>query len=394
MQKASMSQIISLGLAIFSMLFGAGNLMYPLMVGMTAGKYTVFGMFGFLLSAVCLPLLGLITMIFFDGDYKAFFRRLGNNMGNIFIGGCMLIIGPVIAIPRITTLSHIMIAPFIPIPFLQQEGFASSFVFALIFLGVTFLATFRESKIIDVLGKVISPLLVISLAIIIIKGLFTAETAVATDQTALTAFTSNFIRGYETLDLLGGIFFASIVITLLKVMYGSNYDPRTSAKVGLQAGFIGTGILALIYIGMSFLGMYHGHGMQNLHAGELFRVISFNVLGFKGSFIIGTAVLMACLSTAIALSATVADYLQKTLFHGKISFIMALTTTLLACIPLSIFGLGKVLALTGGPLVYIGTPVIITLTCCNLAYKLWNFQLVKIPVLITFIGAVISYYAL
>jgi len=389
-----MAQIFSLGLAIFSMLFGAGNLMYPLLVGMTAGKYTLFGMLGFLLSAVCLPLLGLITMIFFDGDYKAFFRRLGTTTGNILIGICMLIIGPGIAIPRITTLSHTMIAPFIPVPLLQQENVISSLIFALIFLGVTFLATFRESKIIDVLGKIISPLLVLSLIIIIFKGIFMAETMVPTDNTALTAFTSNFIRGYETLDLLGGIFFASIVITLLKVMYGSYYDQKTSAKVGLQAGFIGTGVLALIYIGMSLLGMYHGHNLQQLHAGELFRVISFHVLGFQGSLIIGTAVLMACLSTAIALGATVADYFQKTICRHTISFVTALALTLLACVPLSIFGLAKVLALTGGPLVYIGTPVIIALTVCNLAYKLCEFQPVKIPVFVTFICAIISYYAM
>src|SRR5439155_12268350 len=153
-----------IGLAIFSMLFGAGNLIYPLLVGIQSGKLTPIGMFGFLLTATLLPLLGLIAMILFDGNYRAFFHRIGHVPGEFLICISMLIIGPGICIPRITTLSHIMVAPFLPIPLLQEFTPFSSFVFALIFLSITFFATYKESRIIDLLGKVISPLLLLSLA--------------------------------------------------------------------------------------------------------------------------------------------------------------------------------------------------------------------------------------
>ncbi len=389
--KITRTHIISIALAIFSMLFGAGNLIYPLAVGRDAGPLTFFGMLGFLITSVFLPLAGLIGMILFNGDYKPFFNRLGKIPGALLILASMLIIGPVIAIPRIVTLSHTMIAPFIPLAFLQSINTYSSFVFGLIFLGITFLAAFRENKIVDILGKFIAPALLISLIVIITQGIFSATTATTAISDAFSLFKTNFIRGYETLDLLGTIFFTSIVITILKNTFGTEYKPHALAAIGFQAGTIGVALLGFVYIGMSILGAFHGHGLAEAHAGELFRAISFNVLGSGGAAIIGTAVLMACLSTSIALSAVVAEYTQHTIFNDKISYVLALITILLASLPLSTFGLGSVLALTAGPIVYIGYPILIVLTFCNIGYKLFGFEPVKLPVLATLIIATITY---
>jgi LIVCS family branched-chain amino acid:cation transporter len=384
--------IITVGLAIFSMFFGAGNLLYPLMVGMHAGNQNFFGMMGFIITAVCLPLIGLIAMILYDGNYTTFFGRLGTTVGHFAVLICMLVIGPVIAIPRIVTLSHTMIAPFLPMPLLQSINPTSSFLFAFIFLGITFLATYRENRIVDLLGQVISPLLVLSLLIIIIKGLMNAETAIAVTVNPWQAFKINFIRGYETLDLLGGIFFSSIVIHILKNNTGGlvGFNQNRLAIIGLKAGTLGAGLLALVYIGMSILSMYHAHGL--VPTGNLFRVIAYRILGTQGAFIIGTAVLMACFSTAIALAAVVGEYLHISIFKRKVSYTASLLFVLICSLPLSTFGLDKVLALTAGPLIYIGYTSLITLTFCNIAYKLFDFKPVKIPVTVTFIIASISYF--
>ncbi len=391
MKQITKSHIISAGLAIFSMLFGAGNLIYPLMVGQESGNLVFFGMFGFLLTAVILPVAGLIGIILFDGDYQTFFKRLGEIPGELLLGACMLVIGPIVAIPRITTVSHIMIAPFIPFAFLQQITIGSSFVFALLFLGITFLATFRENKIIDVLGNYISPALLISLTIIIVWGLITAQQPVVSSDTAFNLFKINLIRGYETLDLLGTIFFASIVLSILKQNVGIGYNAHKLAMVGCKAGLLGVSLLGLVYIGMSLLGTFHAHGLIYANAGELFRGITFSILGRHGAAVIATAVLMACLSTSIALSAVVAEYVQK-IVGNRINFVSTLLLTLLACMPLSTFGLGQVLALTKGPIVYIGYPIIIVITFCNIAYKLVGFKPIKMPVLITLIATLISYW--
>lgn len=384
MKKILQSDIVSIGLAIFSMFFGAGNLIYPIKVGMNAGQYNCYAIAGFLLTAVLLPLFGLIAMILFDGNYKAFLFRLGKIPGYLLLIACMLIIGPGIAIPRIITLSHTMMEPFLPS--------VSVFVFSLIFLGITFLCTFRENKIVDLLGKYISPLLLISLAIIVVKGFMIAQSSTDAISAPVDLFKKSFRTGFETLDLLGAIFFGSIILHILKNTVGKKgYDNKQLAYIGLKSGLLGISLLAIVYIGMSYLGVYHSYGLGLINPGLLFSKVSFRVLGCYGAAIIGLAVFMACLSTSIALSAVVGEFVQKELFRSKITFLQSLILVLVASIPLSIFGLDTVLELTAGPIIYIGYPMLIVLTFVNIAYKLWGFKSVKIPVVITGLIALATY---
>ncbi|KKP25116.1 MAG: hypothetical protein UR12_C0045G0004 [candidate division TM6 bacterium GW2011_GWF2_30_66] len=390
LKKINFNLIVT-GLAVFSMLFGAGNLMYPIAVGLSSGKYTYIGLAGFLITAVLLPLIALVAMILFNGDYEAFFERLGKIPGKIMMAACIIILGPGLVIPRIVSVAHLMISQFLPFEILQ-----SLFVFSIIYLGITFLGGFKENKIVDILGLVISPLLLGSLAIVIIKGFLTSETFVPTSSTALKAFGTNMLRGYGTLDLLGTLFFASIIIKILKDKFSNNNCDKiclkTLAIFGLKAGTIGVGLLAIVYWGLSFLGAYHGHGLIDLNEGEAFKQIVLNVSGIHGALILGIATLMACLSTSIGLGAVTADYIQKNIFQNKVSYITSLTIVMLACIPLSCYGLGAVLKITGGPLTFIGYPTLIALTICNILYKLFNFKYVKTPVAATFIITCLAYF--
>ncbi len=391
MTKLLQSTTVSTGLAIFSMLFGAGNLMYPLQVGMTSGDKIIWGIGCFILTAVILPVMGFVGMILFNGDYQSFFYRLGKPVGSAAIFLCMLVIGPLIAIPRITTLSHTMIAPFLAGTPLGTITYFSSCIFALLFLGITFLVTHRENRIMSVLGNIISPLLLLSLAIIIIKGLLFHDGITHSDASIVCICKTNFMLGYETLDLVGALFLSSIVLGLIKTNVDAMIanSPRLLAYVALKASMIGVGLLSLVYVGMALLGMYHGYGLEHINAGELFRAISHRVLGTSGAIVIATAVLMACLSTAIALSAVVAEYVQKELLNKRISFVAALIMVLVASLPLSIAGLTAVLKLTGGLITYIGYPVLIVLTLVNMLYKLFGFRWAKLPVALTFIAVVL-----
>jgi len=393
--KTSKAIVISSGLAIFSMFFGAGNLMYPIKTGIMSGNLNFYGISGFLITSVLLPLAGLVAMMLFDGDYKAFFARLGNFPGKAMLGACVIIIGPLIAIPRIVTVAHVMMSPFLPLEILRGSETTSLLLFSLFFLGVSFLGSFRENKIIDVLGYVISPLLVLSLGTLIVKGFITAGAPIAATDTAWGLFRTNVVRGYGTLDLIGAIFFASIVIGILKNKI-TDKAARTNCKslavIGLKAGTIGVGLLALVYIGQSFLGAHFGAGLEGMNDGVAFREIVFKVVGRYGAAIIGSASMFACFSTSIALGAAVAEYLQKDVLKNKIGYVTALAAVLLASLPLSVYGLDTILALTGGPITFIGYPALIALTFCNIGYKLFDFRPVKTPVLITFLIAFITYF--
>ena len=384
MQKYLQSQVVLTGLAVFAMFFGAGNLVYPILVGMQSGSHNVIGMSGFILTAVVLPVIGLIGMLLYNGDYEAFFGRLGRVPGKIAIGVCMLVIGPVIAIPRITTLSHTMLAPFIP-PM-------SDLVFAILFFSVTFLCVFRENKIVGLLGKIFSPAKLLALGAIILWGLWTAVSYVPTSLSNWEILKSSLFTGYGTLDLLGAIFFSAIVINLLKIDQANRQASlKTLVKVGLQAGLIGAGLLTLVYLGLSYLSAFHSHGLAGVNPDVLFRELAFKVLGHYGAAVIGVVVMMGSLSTAIALTAVLGEYVQYELLRQRVSFAKATLLVLLSCIPLSIYGFSMVMDLTGGPIVYIGYPMLITLTLVNIAYKVWGFKPVKLPVLITGLVALISY---
>jgi len=384
-------QIITVGLAIFSMFFGAGNLIYPIAVGMRSGQHVLLGTLAFSITAVLLPLVGIVGMIFFDGDYNRFFARLGNVPGKLAIISCMVIIGPLVAIPRIVTLSHVMVAPFIPIAFMQTVCPTSSFIFALAFLGTTFACTYKESRFVDLLGITISPLLLACLLAIIVIGLFTASTPISIDSSIATIFAQNFLGGYETLDLLGAIFFSSIALGAIRKSTGPSASRAQQALTGLYAGILGMVLLGLMYAGLSIQGAFHSHGLAGINAGEMFREVSLRVLGTAGGLVIATAVLMACLSTAMGLATVVGEYVHKVIFKERICFVSSLILTLAACMPLSVAGLGKVLELTAGPIVFVGYPVLIALTVCNITYKMTGFKPVKLPVALTFAIALAIY---
>lgn len=382
--------IISLGLALFAMFFGAGNLMYPVMVGLESGDYTSIGLLGFMITAVLFPCAGLLAMILFDGNYHAFFNRLGHLLGGSITFFCMLIIGPALAIPRIITLSHVMIAPSLPAS-LQIITPTTSFTFALIFLVLTYLATYRENRIVDFLGYIISPLLLASLGTIIGKGLSSAHEQILHTYSPLKTFSSNFTRGYETLDLLAAVFLSSIAFRIVKNKTGGIVGfKKNHAYILICAGIVSALTLATVYTGLAYLGSYLGHNL--ISDSNLFRRVSVDALGNYGSMFAVIAVLTACFSTAMTLSAVVAEYVQLTIFRNHIKYEKALLLVLILCMPLSTFGLDYVLELSNGPLTYIGYPVFITLTACNIAYKIWNFRPLITPILITFIGALILYF--
>lgn len=394
MKKIVQSETVALGLAVFSMLFGAGNLIYPLAVGMVSGNLNLIGMAGFLITAVCLPLLGILAMILFNGDCAAFFNRLGTRVGSAATFAGVLIIGPMIGMPRIITLSYTMMMPFLPqLQMMQTAPHMVMAVFSMLFLAVTFICTYRENRVVDILARVVSPLLLTALTIIIVKGLVYAHDSTVASASAYTIFMTSLLRGYETLDLLAALFFSAAVLTMLRMNPAHREkNERQLMRIGLRGGLVGISLLAIMYMGMSYLGVYYGAGLEGGNPGELFRDIALRVLGVHGSLIIVIAVAMACLSTAIALTVVAAEYVQHTLSKNKVSYRTALLMTIVACIPLATAGLDYVLKLTGGIITFVGYPTLIVLTLCNIAYKLWGFAPVKLPVAVTFVLAFVWYY--
>lgn len=382
MNKSS-STIITASLAIFSMFFGAGNLIFPLATGFVSGDKFWWGLGGFLATSVALPLLGLVSIILFNGDYDAFFARLGKIPGFLLTTFCMIVIGPLIAMPRIVTLTDGFLKPFIPAISLP--------VFSAIFCFLTFLAIYKESKIMSILAYVISPALLGSLGVIIIKGMMQPTTLAPIDTSSLQVFWNQARVGYGTLDLLGALFFGSIALTLLKRSLSDhdNFNMKKLVVATVQSGFIACSLIGILYVGLAFLGAYHGQAFAGLGFDEaqLFIAVCIKVMGSHGGFIIASAASLACYSTLMALAVVLAEFIEARISNHTISYTYALILVLSLTSVISCYGLSAIMEFSK-PIMNTLYPVVVVLTLCNLAYKLWGFSWVKIPVSLALVASV------
>jgi LIVCS family branched-chain amino acid:cation transporter len=375
MKNSISSWIFTVTLTIFAMLFGAGNLMLPLRIGLQSGEFTLLGFLGFACTGIILPMLGLLAIVAFEGSYRNFFGRLGNTLAELFIFTSMLIIGPMIAIPRIIMLSYEMLSPFLPV--------MSPLTFALIFAALVFAATFRPGKLLMIIGKILSPLKVITIITIILLGVFSGKAPVPMVATAREVFMGGFNYGYVTLDVLGSIFFGSIIVTLMtKYSVGSQKMGMNQVVriAGISSIFAGL-LLGGVYLGMTLLGAYHGHGLEHLNDGAIFSQISFRVLGHYGAAFIGLTVFLACFTTTVSLAAVLGEYIQVK--AGKrVSYAQAVFGLMLTCAIVASAGLAAIMQYSL-PFVFFFYPMIIVITLCNLAYKAFGFKFIKVPLLLT-----------
>jgi branched-chain amino acid:cation transporter, LIVCS family len=376
---------LATGLAMFSMFFGAGNVVFPLGLGQYAQDHNFYAILGLLLTAVGVPFLGLIAVTLFNGDYKKFFERMGVIPGFILMTIILGLIGPFGAIPRCIVLSYSTMKPHLPDIFTLPW-------FSVLSCFIIFLFTIRRTSIVDVLGYVLTPILLASLAIIIIKGLISAPLPESSGYSKLTVFLKGIIEGYQTMDLLAAFFFSSVVIECLR-KDANTKEMRNYRRViflSLKASLIGAFLLSLIYVGFSFIAAAYSPILEGTPQGELPGIIAMHVLGPYAAIVAQVAVVLACLTTVIALASVFAEFLHKDIFYDKINYRWSLIATLVITFfisTLNFTGIAKFLE----PILQVCYPSLIVLCIVNILYKLYHFQWIKIPVFGTFVLSLIAY---
>lgn len=382
----SSTNTLATGLAMFSMFFGAGNVVFPLGLGQYAQDHNFYAILGLLITAVGVPFAGLIAMTLFNGDYKKFFERMGPVPGFIVTAFILGLIGPFGAIPRCIVLS------FSTMKLLLPEGMTLPW-FSLIACVLIFLFTIKRNNIVDLLGYVLTPILLLSLAIIIIKGLYTSPAPEPSGHSKLAIFTQGIYEGYQTMDLLAAFFFSSVVMACLK----KDVDPTDQKNykkiifLSLKASVIGAFLLSIIYVGFSFVAANYSSLLQGTAQEELPGVIALHVLGPYASIVAQVAVILACLTTAIALSAVFAEFLHQDIFYDKLGYGWSLLVTLgitFFVSTLNFTGIANFLT----PILQVCYPALIVLCLANILYKLYHFTWVKTPVFLTFCISLLFYF--
>lgn len=256
-----------------------------------------------------------------------------------------------------------------------------------------YIAAYKKSRIVGLLGAVLSPILVVSLAIIIIKGMLIHPTASASTLDAISMFKFGLYEGYNTMDLLAAFFFSSVVITGLRQSSESRgRDTWLVARDALWASIIGAVLLGLVYAGFVLVASYYGSALAMVPAEVLLGTVAQTILGPIGGLLVGLAVVLTCFTTALALASVFAEFLHTEVSSQRISYHISLLITVVITFVFANFTFSEIVAMLD-PILIVLYPVLLVLTVMNILHKLCGVSMVKIPVMIATIASIIWYYA-
>lgn len=362
-QKLSFSKLLSLSLMLFAMFFGAGNMIFPPMLGQLSGENFLHSVAGFVVTDAGLSILGIAAVVMVGTKLDDLVGLIGPKF-SVFVGVMIyLLIGPLFALPRTGTVSfELAVVPFIPDD-ISKVTF--SVIFTAIFFGITYILSLNPSKIVDIVGKVLTPVLLISIAVICITCFFNpvGEIGAATGDYASIPFFKGMIEGYLALDGLAALAFAIVVINAVKD-FGIS-EPKAIAKYTLLAGILAGVGLGVTYLALGYVGAQTSNGPAFENGGQLLATVVFKLLGTGGNIVLGIAVLLACLTTSIGLASSFSDYFN--LILPKFSYKRILAIVCVFSFALSNVGLTTMIHFTLPALVMIYPPAIalILLSFCN-----------------------------
>ncbi len=371
-----LSRITTVGFAMFAMLFGAGNVIFPLVLGRDIGSNLWFGLAGFCITAVLIPLIGLIAVMLCDGDYEKFLGKIGRVPGFITAFFCMMLLGPLLFSPRCITISHASVSPYFPQ--------ISLFLYSLFSAALIFACTIRKNGVLDLLGYVLGPLKFILLFTTIIAGLFFPQAFMNSPITSFKAIQTGFMSGYWTGDLIATIFFSGLIYAGLKKGMSDPTNYRQLAIMGLQAGTVGALLLGIVYTGFCVIAAFNGPSLQGVSDGNIFSFLVPFLLGPIGGVLANVTVALSTMTTAIALTAVVTSFLQQTVFRNRISYPCALILTIASTTMMSNLGFSGIMKVAG-PAIFDIYPALIVLALASSLQVLFGFKWIKAPVFATFV---------
>ena len=374
--RKSRKDMFVIGFALFSMFFGAGNVIFPPYLGLGCGKEWFLGFACYYIADIGLALVALFAILR-EGGPEGVTGRLGKIPAEILMSAIVLCIGPMLAIPRTAATTYEMsLAPLV-------SGVSPALFSALFFLLILILCV-RESAVVDIVGKILTPALLIGLLILIIKGVVTpigpiADT-VLVDNVPLTGIEA----GYQTMDVLAAMVFG--IIVLKSAREKGHEDPKTLYRVVAGAGAVAGAALLVVYLGLTYLGVTMST-FFDLSVLRTFLVVSIvrNLMGHAGIVLFSIVVALACITTAVALVSSAARHFS-TLSGGRISYTVLAVVICLFSAVVSCIGLDQIVSIAAPILniVYPPTLVLIVLSFFDKhIHSDWVFRMAALGALLT-----------
>jgi LIVCS family branched-chain amino acid:cation transporter len=348
---------IVVGSALFSMFFGSGNLIFPLMLGRDAGSAYVVSTLGFILSAVMIPCLGVIAIAFAEGNYQKIFSSLfSSRLSTLLIFIILLSFVPFGAAPRCVILAHASLNSFIPMPDL--------WLFSMIFMVLVWYFIYDQRNLINNFGIILTPLLLISITIMVISAFLYGEVDPPT-ASHRDLFVNSLLEGYNTQDLFSALFFSSSLILLMK----NSFDNKRELIVTMLKGsLVGILLLTILYMFLIASSSLHSDILIGHSGADLVSILAKHTLGQKWGLVAGFGVALACLTTAVALVMAFSEFLRAHILNKKYHK-LALPISLLSIYLTSLLAFEGIMAVVA-PLMKIIYPLVVIIVLRYL-FKLW-----------------------
>lgn len=297
------SQVLLYGFAVFSMFFGSGNLVFPLQIGLASGSDWMLGYIGLLFSGIILPVLGLFIIKLYHGNYENFFSNAGVIAQKILPLFTLSLLGSFGVVPRCITVAYGGVSYLLP-----ELSLTS---FSIIFCIICFFSCLKENIMFNLLGKYLTPLLLLCLSILIIYGILNTEVPYPSSSSSdpKSGFLSGFLQGYETMDLFASFFFSSLIFNRIREANLHMKNEAYVMKVAVKASIFGGALLSVVYLGFVFLGSKYEPLIRTAEPESYLPIIASSVLGKYASLSISIITLFSCLTTAMALNGIYTKYL-------------------------------------------------------------------------------------
>lgn len=364
-QRLTIRQLALIGSMLFGLFFGAGNLIFPMILGAKAGTALPAALAGLLVTAVGIPLLGIISIGVSRSEGLIHLSgRVSKRFCYLFTCALYLTIGPLFAIPRCAATSFTIGVR----PMVGEGGTAPvQAVFTVLFFAAVLYFALKPSKILDSVGKFLNPAFLAFLGVMLVTALVRPVNPLsavpASGSYADGAFFAGFLQGYDTLDALASLAFGIIVIRTIRQLGVT--EPGAVAGNTVRAGVVSMALMALIYAATALVGARsYGLYADNLadpgfNGGDAFAIIAHHYFGRGGSLVLAATVTLCCMKTAIGLVTACGETFQE-LFPGKMDYAKWAVVFTGASFLISNIGLSQIIALSA-PVLYFLCPLAIVL---------------------------------
>ena len=365
------------GFALFSLFFGAGNLILPPSLGAKSGLDWWIVVLGFVLTAVTIPILAIFAHAKLQGTLYDFGKKVSPVFSTVY---CLLIyiIAIVIPSPRTAAVTHEMTVQ----PFFETTPLLTS----IIYFVVVFIFAVNRTKVIGLIGKFLTPIIVLILLVIIGIATFTSPGTIE-PSTFTTPFVKGIIEGYQTFDAIGGVVVGAVIIISLNYSSHTTFDAkrRLIRKAGLIAG---TGLL-LIYGGLILSGsLFSSTFAENATRTEILSGLSSQTLGNLGTTFLSVLVALACFTTAVGIVTGTADYIKGVCKESQKAYIITAAIAAIIGVIVGSYQVDFIITLAVPALMFL-YPITIVLILLNIVSDKYASKLVfRGVVLVTFLFSI------